>query len=210
MPARDRANALRQHMAYEAARIMVEQDVADFERARRKAAERTGILDRRNWPSNELIQEAVLAQRRLFSGPEQQDDLERMRRGALEAMRTFERFSPRLVGNALSGAGGPEQGVQIRLFAERPEDVVFALIDARIPWQDGERTFRYSGGERRAHPVLGFFAGDLPIELVVLPRSALRNPPLDPVSERPDRGADIERVEQLIAEEPPPAFGALA
>lgn len=94
MPARDRANALRQHMAYEAARIMVEQDVADFERARRKAAERTGILDRRNWPSNELIQEAVLAQRRLFSGPEQQDDLERMRRGALEAMRTFERFSP--------------------------------------------------------------------------------------------------------------------
>lgn len=100
--------------------------------------------------------------------------------------------------------------MQIRLFAERPEDVVFALIDARIPWQDGERTFRYSGGERRAHPVLGFFAGDLPIELVVLPRSALRNPPLDPVSERPDQGADIERVEQLIAEEPPPAFGALA
>ena len=103
MPARDRANALRQHMAYEAARIMVEQDVADFERARRKAAERTGILDRRNWPSNELIQEAVLAQRRLFSGPEQQDDLERMRRGALEAMRTFERFKKSGIKKSMNG-----------------------------------------------------------------------------------------------------------
>lgn len=210
MPARERANALRQQMAYEAARIIVEQELSDFERARRKAAERTGILDRRNWPSNELIHEAVLAQRRLFSTQTHRDDLERMRRGALEAMRTFVRYSPRLVGNALSGAGGIEQGVQILLFAERPEDVVLDLIDQRIPWQDRERSFRYSGGERRTHPVLGFLAGDLPVELVVLPTGALRNPPLDPVSERPDRGADIEQVERLIEDEPPRAAWASA
>ena len=44
-----------------------------------------------------------------------------------------------------------------------------------------------------------FVAGETPIELIVLPRQALRNPPLDPVTERPERGADIAELERLIA-----------
>jgi hypothetical protein len=43
-------------------------------------------------------------------------------------------------------------------------------------------------------------AGDVPFELTVLPVQALRNPPLDPVTERPERGADIAEVERLLAE----------
>lgn len=201
MPARDRSHPLRQRLAYEAARIMVEQDLSDFERARRKAAERTGILDRRHWPSNEAIQEAVLTQRRLFEGPNHAGDLERMRQGALRAMHNFARFSPHLVGGALNGTGNFEQGIQVYLFVEHPEEVVFELIDQRIPWQERERTLRYAGGERRTHPTFRFVAGELRVELVALPRGALRHPPLDPVTERPERGADIARLEQMLAED---------
>ena len=201
MSGRDRASALRQRIAYEAARIMVEQGGGDFERARRKAAERTGILDRRCWPSNEAIQEALLTQRRLFRGESHARDLERMRGVALDAMRSFQGFSPRLVGPVLSGAGRPEEGVSLYLFAERPEEVVFALIDQKIPWEEHERSFRYSSGERQTHPVFRFVAGDTPFELIVLPRTALRNPPLDPVTERPERGAGIADLEHLMAQD---------
>ena len=79
MSGRDRANAAHWRIAYEAARIMVEQGVSDFDRARRKAAERTGILDRRRWPTNEAIQEALLTQRRLFRGDAQARELQRLR-----------------------------------------------------------------------------------------------------------------------------------
>lgn len=196
----DRASGARQRLAYEAARIMVEQGLADFDRARRKAAERTGILDRRRWPSNEAIQEALLTQLRLFRDQDHAEGLGQLRRHAIEAMRAFQGFSPRLVGPVLDGTGPVELGIQLYLFAERPEEVVFRLLDRQIPWQERERSFRYRGGERRTHPVFRFFAGETPVELIVLPRAALRNPPLDPVTERPDRGADIEELGRLMAQ----------
>jgi hypothetical protein len=198
MSDRDRTHASRQRLAYEAARIMVEQDLSDYDRARRKAAERTGILDRRDWPANDEIQAAILTQVRLFRGDTDERELKRLRAEALQAMGVFRDFSPRLVGSALTGAGPAERGVQIWLFADCPEDVVFALMDRRIPWHERERSFRYSTGERRSHPVFRFVAGDIPYELIALPRQALRNPPLDPVTDRPERGADIAELQRLL------------
>lgn len=210
MPARDRTRPTRRRLAYETARIMVEQDLCDYDRARRKAAERTGILDRRCWPSNDEIHEAVLAQRRLFLGDAHDRGLRRLRRAAAQAMEALDAFDPRLVGGALDGSGPPERGVQLQLYADCPEEVAFALIDRRIPWDDGERTLRYSCGTRRSHPVFRFVAGEIPHELIVLPRQALRNPPLDPVTERPERGADRAELERLLDAESDPAPPALA
>lgn len=199
MTGRNRAAGQRQRLAYEAARIMADEGAADFERARRKAAERIGHSDRRCWPSNEEIQDALLAHRRLFYGDRQVRELEHLRRQALAAMRKFAPFRPRLVGPALTGTGDAAQGVRLFLFASRPEDVVFALIDQGIPWEEREISLRYAGGVRRVHPVFGFVAGETPFALVVLPPEAQRNPPLDPVSERPDKGADVGEVERLLA-----------
>ncbi|WP_295456562.1 hypothetical protein [uncultured Thiodictyon sp.] len=199
MSGRERGNAAPSRIAYEAARIMTEQGEPDFDRARRKAAARIGVLDRRSWPSNEAIQEAVATQRRLFVDGAQARDLRRLRRDALAAMRSFKAFSPHLIGPVLHGSGHAEQGVQLCLYAERPEDVVFALMDQHIPWHERERSFRYSDGARRTHPALRFLAGGTPIELVVLPRHALRNPPLDPVTERPARGVDSAELERLMS-----------
>jgi hypothetical protein len=77
--------------------------------------------------------------------------------------------------------------------------VVFALLEQRIPWRERERSFRYGGGDRRTHPVFSFVAGETAIDLIVLPRAALRNPPLDPATERPERGAGIAELERLLA-----------
>lgn len=198
MSQQERASESRQRLAYEAARIIVEQSLSDFERARRKAAERTGILDRRNWPSNEEVQAAILDRRRLFSGELRGHTLDLLRHNALEAMTQLRAFSPRLVGSVLDGSAPAVPSVQILLHAECPEDVVFQLMELRIPWRERTRSFRYSDGERRTHPVMGFVAGDIAYELVVLPRQALRNPPLSPVTERPERGADIAELQRLL------------
>lgn len=197
MSGRNRPSDQRQRLAYEAARIMAEQGVIEFDRARRKAAERTGIGDRRCWPNNEEIQEALLAHRRLFQG-ERATEVDALRRQALIAMRRFAPFHPRLVGPVLRGTADTSQGVRLHLFADAPEELVHFLVDQGIPWQEGELTLRYAGGARRAHPLFGFYAGEVPFELVVLPREARRNPPLDPVSERPERGADAAEVERLL------------
>ncbi len=199
MSGRQRSSILKERVAYEAARIIIEQGLPNFDRARRKAAERTGVHDRRNWPSNETIQEAVLVQRRLF-----RDDLgehQELLDQALSALRAFADFSPRLIGAVLRGTGDRQTGIELFLFSDLPEDVIFALIEQRIPWREGEREWRYPGGQRHTHPVFRFMAGDIPLALIVLPMHARQNPPLDPVTERPQRGADLAQVERMLAED---------
>lgn len=198
MSGRNRSNAHRQRLAYEAARIMMEHGAREFDRARRKAAERAGIGDKRCWPNNEEIQEALLQHRRLFHGEGQEQALRKLCEQALAAMRTFAAFTPRLVGSALAGSTDPLQGVRLHLFTDIPEDVVFRLLDQGIPWQEREGVLRYGGGTRRTHPVFSFLAGETPFELVVLPIASRRSPPLSDIGERPDRGAGITEVARLL------------
>jgi hypothetical protein len=207
MSTRERIAAQRERLAYEAARIVLDQGIDDFDKARRKAAERVGLMDRRHWPTNEAVRDAVLAQRRLFRGMADQEEIQRLRRAALQAMDQLELFSPRLVGGALTGALGSHSGIELWLFADRAEDVMFSLLDRRIPWREAERLMRYRCGSRVVHPVFSFLAGDVPVDLVVLPRHALRNPPVDPVTERPQRGANRREVARLISENADPIPG---
>lgn len=197
-----RGDLQRQRLAYEAARIMAEQGVHDFERARRKAAARAGVADRRAWPRNDEIQEALRQHQRLFdTGGTRQAELSRLYRQALHAMRLFADLEPRLVGPLFRGTADLETGIRLHLFADGPEEVIFILIDRGIPWQECERILGHSGGRRLAHPAFRFVAGDIPVELVVLPVSALRHPPLDSVSERPEPGAGLAEVERLASGE---------
>jgi hypothetical protein len=199
MSGRNRSNTHRQMLAYQAARIMLDQGVREFDRARRKAAERAGIGNRRSWPSNGEIQEALLQQRRLFEGEKHTQELGGLREQALAAMRVLSRFVPRLVGPVLSGSADTIRGARLHLFTDSPENLVLALLDQGIPWREGQEDFRYGGGLRRTHPVFSFFAGETQFELVVLPLEAQCNPPLDPVTDRPQRGAGPAEVARLLS-----------
>jgi hypothetical protein len=115
-------------------------------------------------------------------------------------MRTFAEFEPRLVGPTLSGTATLEQGIRLHLFADDTRAIVFRLIDQGIPWQAHDRQHRYADGSRQLHPGFTFVAGEIPIELVVLPDRARRHPPLSRISERPERGLDLEGVQRLVRE----------
>ncbi|MGB5835162.1 MAG: hypothetical protein WBG92_24690 [Thiohalocapsa sp.] len=91
--------------------------------------------------------------------------------------------------------------MQLQLYTDSAEDVVLELLQRGIPWQQSDDQFRYAGGSRETHPVFGFIAGDIPVHLIVLPRRARRNPPLSPVSQRPDRGIDVTELSRRIDEE---------
>jgi hypothetical protein len=179
---------------------MREQGLIEVDRARRKAAQRLGISNKRCWPDNAEIQEALESEYRLFEPDAQQGIAARLRQQALAAMKTFADFDPRLVGQSVSGPASLEQGVRVHLFADDTREIVFRLIDKGIPWQEGDAPQRYSDGTREARPSFAFMAGEVPVELVVLPARARANPPLSAISERPERGLDTRAVEQLLAE----------
>ncbi len=198
MQHRERPETQRRWLAEEAARLMAEQGIAEPERARRKVAERAGIADKRRWPSNEEVQEALLAYRRLFWRPEQTAAVDRQRQQALAAMRHFHRFRPRLIGSLATDYPDPSLPVRLLLAAEAVDEVVLELLNQGIRWRERQETRRFADGSRGFLPVLSFLAGDTPIELLVLPRTARSNPPLDPMDDRPERGLDEVGVTALL------------
>ena len=117
-------------------------------------------------------------------------------------MQHFSHFRPRLVGSVLDGTADLTSRVNLHLFADSSEEVLLALLEKRISWDLRERSFRYAGGVCRVHPCFRFIAGDVSMELIVLPIQAYRNPPLSSVTERPERGVNAATLARLLASMP--------
>jgi hypothetical protein len=194
-----RAEMLRRAVAEEAARIMREQGVEDFLQAKRKAAERLGVTDASILPRNTEIESAMIDHHRLFSADRHDDELARLRRSALQAMRLLADFQPRLVGPVLTGTATPHTDISLHLFAETPETVTLRLADRGIPHEIAERRVRY-GDRAVAYPEIRFVAGQQPVEAVVFPIDGIRQAPVSPVDGKPMRRAAAHEVETLLVQ----------
>jgi hypothetical protein len=197
--------SLRRQLASESARIMRALALTDFSQARRKAVQRLGIANKRCWPDNAEIQAALQEEYRLFQPEAQQRIMATLQQQALAAMNAFGEFNPRLVGSAMSGTASLEQGISLHLFTDDIREIVFRLIDRNIPWQEGQCQKRYADGSRQDHPTFTFVAGEVPVELIVMPTRTRQNPPVSPITDRPERGHGLIEVEkQLTGEQKPP------
>lgn len=182
----------------EAARIMAEEGINDYLVAKRKAAERIGAPDTRNLPRNSEIQDALIDYQRLFGGDERPALLRRLRETAIEAMQFLERFQPRLVGSVLHGTATEHSDVNLHLFAETPEELVFFLMEHDIPHEVTERRFRF-GREDYVHiPVYRLIAGDIAVDLAVFPRKGLREAPRSRIDGQPMERAGISMVREML------------
>ena len=193
------SRALRQQLAAEAARIIAEQGFADYDGARRKAAQRLRVNDRRQWPENAEIAEALAAYRALFQVDEREEILRRLRRVALEAMELLADFSPRLVGSVSDGSAGAHSPVTLHLTADSVKTVIIGLLDRSIEHATDERRLRFADGALRSRPLIRFAHEDVEILAVVLEPADRSRPPLDPVTEKPERGLDLRQLRELLA-----------
>jgi hypothetical protein len=196
--ATSRTAELRVRVADEAARIMREQGVRDFLLAKRKAAERLGVVDRHSLPANQEISDALAAQQRLFGGAEHENNLRALREAALQAMQLLEPFKPRLVGPVLAGTATEHSDVSLHLFAAAPEEVAFLLLERGVRYRTGERRLRLAGGEYVGYPSFEFDTATAAIEAVVFPEQGLRQAPLCPISGGAMRRARREEIEALV------------
>lgn len=190
---------LRTRVAQEAARLLVEQGLTDPRQALRKAAERLGVRDEAAWPRADEVEAALREHQRLFRGPAQQQALELRRRAALQAMRFFAAFEPRLVGGVLDGTADEHSAVELMLFSDDPDAVIRALHEHDIPHRTSARRLRFEReAPPQACPLHSFVADRIDFRLTVLPRDALRQAPLDSAGERPLEWGSTAVVERLL------------
>lgn len=193
-------NQVRERIAKEAARLMCEAGIRDFQLAKRKALQRLRIPEHRGLPSNEEIEAAVSEYQRLFRADSQPQRLARLRQVAVRAMRFLERFQPRLVGAVLSGTADEHSHVCLHLFAQTSEEVGLFLMDNGVPHEHGERTMKLASDDSERLPTCRFLADDVPVELVIFAERVRRRVPLSPVDGRPMDRAALSAVEALPGE----------
>ena len=189
---------MRQAVAEEAARIMREQGVDDFLLAKRKAAERLGVMDASILPRNTEIEAAMVAHQRLFAADRHERELAALRRSALEAMRLMADFQPRLVGPVLAGTASAHSEINLHLFSETPEAVSIRLEERGVPHEVRERRLRYERDRIVSYPAVHFVAGRQAVDAVVFPVDGIRQSPASPVDGRPMRRAGVAEVEALL------------
>ena len=199
-----RRNGLR--IAQEAARLMSEHGIRDFHHAKLKAAKRLGILDTQALPRNLEIEDALREHQRLFLADSQPQLLKQRREAAVEAMQFLAAFEPRLVGAVLEGTADAHSAVCLHVFSDDPDAVGLYLREHGVPIETQTRRLRNNRDDQPEYPVLLFAADELPFDLTVLPRDALRQAPLDRADDRPMRRASLAQVEILLAEDPDDAF----
>lgn len=178
---------------------MAEHGIRDFLFAKRKAAERFGVVDGSVLPRNTEIEEALQEYQRLFGGEAHLESLQAQREVALDVMQRLERFQPRLVGPVLHGTATDHDDVLLHVFADRAESVTFHLMDQRVPFEVGERRTRLDPERVVQQPALRLEVDGQPVEIVIFPIDGIRQAPVSPVDGKPMRRADVTEVAALVA-----------
>jgi predicted nucleotidyltransferase len=193
-----RSDHLRSAVAQEAARLMAEHGIQDYLVAKRKAAERYGVVEGALLPKNSEIEAALASYQRLFGGVEHSSSLQEQRRTALKAMRLLQKFEPRLVGAVLNGTATEFTDIHLHVFSDTPENVYMQLMDQRYDYEVFERRIRMTAERQILVPSVRFEMGAEMVEAFVFPRDGIRQAPISPVDGKPMRRAGIVEVATLL------------
>lgn len=197
----DRKGArVRQQVAHEAARILATEGQRNYRTAKEKAAHRVGASPRMGLPSNAEVEEALKSWISLYGGAEHDAHLAELRRAAVEAMKFFAEFRPKLVGPVLEGTADRYSRICLHVFSEDPDAVARFLMNHNLPFEQESRRIKWHDGEYRTMELIVLEAGGRTIELGQLHGNDARHPPPSPIDGRPQRRASLREVETLIEE----------
>lgn len=190
---------LRAEVAAEAARILATEGQHNYHAAKRKAAERIGASERAALPSNLEVMDALSTYQALYGGPAHRENIDTLRHIAARAMRTLERFQPRLVGAVLDGTANAHSRVALHVFADSVESLVLYFLEHAVHFDQEQRQIRWFNGEHRTVPIFVFELDGQEIELTVFDPVHLRQSPPSPIDGKPQRRAALAEVEYLLA-----------
>lgn len=146
--AKDNFNQARQLIAQAAARMIVEDGIADFAYAKKKAGRQLGVVENSSLPTNSEVEEEIRLYHELYS-EDQPEMLRQLRQDALMAMELLARFNPHLTGSVLSGTAGKHAETHIHLFADSAKEVEIFLLNHQIDYDTNEKSFRTSNDMKR-------------------------------------------------------------
>jgi hypothetical protein len=192
---------LRERLAQESARLMIEHGIADFGLAKRKAAERFAVTAAGALPTNAEIEQCLAERQRIFEPLTHPAHVDELRRAAAQVMDMLAAFEPRLAGAVLAGTATSNSPIELHVFSATPEAVADVLAQNGVTLGTCTRRLRYGGGDTVTIPGFTFALGDERVIVLVFGENGVREAPLSPVDGRPMQRASRARLARLLAGE---------
>ena len=194
---------LRQHIAWEAARLMYDRQESEYYRAKQKAAQRIcrGWVHPADLPSNAEVRDQVQLLARLHEGEARVANLRAMRLAALAMMERLERFRPRLIGSVLTGHIRAGSDVDLHVFADSVEAVAHALEQHGLAYDVERKRVRKHGESQtftHIHVRVGFV-----FELTVYAADMAHFVFTSSITGKPIERASAAELRQFLANEYP-------
>ena len=195
------SEVLREQLAQEAARLIVDHGIHDYGQAKRKAAQRFRVRQAGALPSNAEVESSVIERQRIFAPDSHECRLAAMRRLAADIMEFLADFQPRLVGPVLTGTVTDNAALELHVFTESPEAVLAALEAQGVSSRDCQRRYRFNGQDMTIVPGFTFSREGERVYIIIFPEKGVRQAPLSPVDRRPMQRAGRRRVLALLGGE---------
>jgi hypothetical protein len=194
---------IRRQIAWQAARLIHDEDVREYYPAKMKAARRVcqGWVKPWDLPTNREIQEQLLSFSRPAHKPQQGDQLLAMRLAALALMQRLSAFRPRLVGSVLAGQVHPGSDINLHLFAASLEAITSILDEDQLHYDVQRKTIHKEGQVR--HYVHLQIRRPFPVEITIYPHNVANVTLKSTISGRALERASIAELEQLLGKDYP-------
>ena len=197
------SSKLRRKIAWEAARLIYQQQVSEYYAAKMKAARRIhkGWVKPRDLPSNAEIRDELQTLARTHEGPGRQDPLLAMRLCALNLMQHLKLFQPRLVGSVLTGSIRQDSAIDLHLFCDNLDSVSGALDQLDLAYRIERKRLR-KADRQRTYTYLHVKA-DYPLELTVYPSDLVKRHFKSTLTGKPMPRVSLAELEQFLTSEYP-------
>jgi hypothetical protein len=189
---------LREQLAQESARLMIEHGIADFGLAKRKAAERFAVRAAGALPTNAEIEQCLAERQRIFEPLTHAARIEELRHAAAQVMDMLTAFEPRLAGAVLAGTATINTAIEIHVFSATPEAVTDALTQNGVNCGTCSRRLRYGSGATATIPGFTFALRTERVVVLVFGENGVREAPLSPVDGRPMQRANRAKLARLL------------
>ena len=186
-------------IAQESARIMVEQGVEKYHTAKYKAAENLNFHNLGCLPRNADIEVKLKEYYRLFDDQSHQYSILRLRKIALSIMELLAIFQTFLVGPVANGTASSSSPINIHLTADNIEELMGQLDKEAITYKLYERQLKTGSQSTKSFKGLAFIYEKINIEITVFSHKEIRQIPVSRIDKKPMQRTKLKALKKLLA-----------
>lgn len=166
-------------IAQTAARLMHQQSLQDYGIAKRKALESLGLPSRQALPENQQVDEALRQQLALFASEADKQWKQKLQQAATNASEFLKTFRHYIGGSLASQTCKQDDRLEIHLYCDTAEPLLWSLQDNQIPYVEGQRVIQIGRRQEQEFPCFSFVADEVAVSITVFPDTRPQARPCD-------------------------------